>query len=618
MRAVRVFTFLFFFFATGASSQVFYSTNPEYLKLKQEGNNVLTRYTPSYPDTSINNIHNFLPRNFMGNVGMPSPLYVFNYGTSELGFRFTPAAYSNDIFKEEEVSYYRTKGPYACLTGIAGTKKMQALKLIFTHTYKDKVNIAVKFNRYTSLGYYLKQQTYTNNLFVSSNYTKANKKNGYYFYLLNNGNKNQENGGIKWDTLSQIDLLNGKDLLPVKLISASRDNKEYKAMFNPWFKLNRATDSSNKVDHYMQFKSKFSFNTYKYKDANPVGDKFYNLVYLDTVKTYDSTRVFKFSNEINYSILSPDKNSGVSLGYKNELNKVWQKADSSFSNNILLADGVWRKQLLSKDSLKSQIAMFETGFNVSYIFSGANSGNYKLENKNSFTLSKRKQHLIFLNVLYEKRSPDYIYNYWVSNNFIWFNNGYTPQKMFQSQLGYAFKKNFSLTFLFQNITNYLFFNNVAMPQQHAGALQNAGITANYSIVLLKHIGITVNEIVQSTTNDTYISAPKNILTARLFYTGSLYNNNLQLQIGGQLQYYQSFYGYGYMPSSQVFYLQDRKVTGEYPYLDIYLNARIRPVNVFLKVENVLQGYAGRNYSFVPGYYQPDRAFRFGISWMFFD
>ncbi|MCW3077997.1 MAG: hypothetical protein JWO32_2606 [Bacteroidetes bacterium] len=618
MQAARVFTFLFFLLAQVVSSQVFYSINPDYLKSKQEGNNALTRYTSSYPDTSINIIHNFLPRNYMGNVGMPSPIYVFNYGTSELGFRFTPSAYSNDIFKEEEVSYYRSKGPYASLTGIAGSKKMQALKLIFTHTYKDKVNIAVKFNRYTSLGYYLKQQTYTNNLFVSSNYTKANKRSGYYFYFLNNGNKNQENGGITFDTLSQKDLLNGKDLLPVKLTSASRDNKEYKAMFNPWIRLNNANDSVVKVHQYLQLKSKVAFNTYKYKDANPVGDKFYNLIYLDTVQTYDSTRILKFSNEINYSILSTDKNAGVSLGYKNELNQVWQKADSSFSNNLVLADAVWRKAMLSSDSIKNQKGLFETGFNASYIFNGANSGNYKVETKNSFTLNRTKQHLIFLNVLYEKRSADYIYNYWVSNNFIWFNNGYRPQEMFQSQLGYVYNKSFSLTFLFQNIKNYLFFNNVAMPQQHAKALQNAGITANYSIVLLKHIGITVNDIIQSTTNDAYVSVPKNILTARLFYTGSLYHNNLQLQVGAQLQYYQSFYGYGYMPSSQVFYLQDRQMTGEYPYLDVYLNARIRPVNIFLKVENVLQGYAGKSYSFVPGYYQPDRAFRFGISWMFFD
>ena len=73
-----------------------------------------------------------------------------------------------------------------------------------------------------------------------------------------------------------------------------------------------------------------------------------------------------------------------------------------------------------------------------------------------------------------------------------------------------------------------------------------------------------------------------------------------------------------MPSTQVFYIQDRVKTGQYLYTDFYINERIKPVQFFLKIENILQGLVGKNYSLVPGYYQPDRAFRFGLTWMFFD
>jgi hypothetical protein len=93
---------------------------------------------------------------------------------------------------------------------------------------------------------------------------------------------------------------------------------------------------------------------------------------------------------------------------------------------------------------------------------------------------------------------------------------------------------------------------------------------------------------------------------------------LQLNTGAQLDLYSSFYGYAYMPSTQMFHLQHSIKTAEYPFVSIYLNARIRPVTIFVKVENILQNYVGTNYSFVPGYFQPDRCFRFGLSWMFFD
>lgn len=578
----------------------------------------MKEYNTAYPDTTISEFHNFFPRNFMGNIGLPSPEYVFLYGTPNLGFRLTPSPYKNDLFAEEQVTYFRTKGPYANLTGVAGSKKLQVFKLFFTHTYKDKVNIAVKFNRYTSQGFYLRQQTYTNNLFFTSNFTKSNKRAGYYFYFLNNSNKNQENGGIAGDTLSDYAFTAGKDLLPVKLSSASRENKEYKVEFNPWFKLNRSPDSVAKVNHYLQLKSKFNLNLYKYKDASLLKDKFYTLMYLDTARTYDSTRVMQLINEVNYSVLSANKNIGFSAGFKNELNSVWQKADSTFSNNILISDLIFRKSFYSGDSIKIKTKEFISAFNARYIFSGSNSGNYKVENKSEFILSKNKQHKYFLNLLYENRSADYIYNYWVSNNFTWFNNGFKPQQIFQSQIGYMFNKKTGISFLFQNIDNYLFFDHVAYPRQYANQLQNISLKLDYASVLFKHLGFSASQIFQNTSNTSYISVPQSISTIKLFYTGSLYSNNLQLQIGGQLQYYSSFYGYAYMPSTQVFYLQDRRTTGEYPFLDVYLNARIRPVNVFLKVENVLQGFAGKNYAFVPGYYQTDRAFRFGISWMFFD
>lgn len=58
------------FFSTKA--QVFYSTDPLYLKSKSEQNNLLSKYQYTYPDTAITELSNYFPRNFMGNMGMAS------------------------------------------------------------------------------------------------------------------------------------------------------------------------------------------------------------------------------------------------------------------------------------------------------------------------------------------------------------------------------------------------------------------------------------------------------------------------------------------------------------------------------------------------------------------
>jgi len=596
-------------------SQTFYTVNPKYLKSKAEQNNVLSDYKYTYPDTSITEQINYFPRNFMGNMGLASPDYIWRYGTEDIGFRLMQSPLTIDKFKENDVKYYKTMGPYASLTGIAGSKAFQIFKATFTHTYKN-VNVTIGFNRYTSTGFYLKQQTYTNNFYLSSNYTTKKKRFGYYFYILNNSNKSQENGGIKDGVLKDSSMNYDKGLFSVNLPTANRDNRELKVMFNPWVKLN-ARDSTAKVNHYLQLKSKFVNNSYRYKDILDTSG-YYRRSYLDTVVTNDSAHVRKFMNELSYSLLTTDNKFGFSAGYKNEINQVWNKTDSVFVNQILQSELVYRTPVLSKDSLDKREKFFETKFNIQYVALGALKGNYKAESNTVFTFNDAKKRNVFLNVLYENRSADYIYNNWVSNHFLWFNNGYKPQHQSQIKLGVNLNRYFSASVFYQGITNYLYFDQEALPKQYTKTISNLGLNLNFTKIFFKHLGLGLNHAYQNTSKPAYLRVPQNASTIKLFYNGSLSHNNLQLQIGAQLQLYESFYSYAYMPSTQVFYLQDKFKTSTYPYLDVYLSARIRPVSFFVKVENVLQGLAGPNYSFVPGYYQPDLAFRFGLTWVFFD
>lgn len=598
-------------------AQVFYSVNPKYLRSKTEQNNVLSDYRFTYPDTSITEQSNYFPRNYMGNMGLPSPDYIWRYGTEDLGFRLVQSPLTSDKITESDIKYYRSIGPYASLTGIAGSKEFQIFKMLFTHTYKEKVNVTVGFNRYTSKGFYNRQQTYTNNFYLSSNFTNKEKRSGYYFYIMNNGNKNNESGGIKDGTLTDSSMVFDKALFAPRLNDASRDNRELKVMINPWVKLN-AKDSTAKINQYVQLKTKFSTNSYRYKDSRPLNDSFYTAVFIDTLKTQDSSHVMKISNELSYSLLSTDNKFGFSVGYKNEVNKVWQKIDSVFINHFLQSDLVYRTSIAPKDSTDKRVRFFDNRANLQFGFLGPAKGNLKLEGNSVFTFNDLKKRAVFFNILFENRSPDYIYNNWVSNHFFWFNNGLKQQQQLQTKFGVNLNQFLSASVFFQSTANYLYFDRENKPQQFAKPINNTGISLNFVKVFFKHLGVGLNHIYQNTSHPGYVRVPANISTVKLFYNGSLAKNNLLIQMGAQVQVYESFYALAYMPSTQTFYLQDQFKTSTYPYLDVYLNARIRPVNFFLKVENVLQTLAGPNYSFVPGYYQTDLAFRFGLTWTFFD
>jgi hypothetical protein len=608
-------------------SQVKYSNDPDYLYSKTEYGDVLyKKFKPAYPDTGIKNLQNYTSRNYMGNLGLPTPSYLLSYKSKPLGFNLYDLPFGNDLIKKEQVEYYRSKGPFASLTGIAGSKQEQSFRMLFTHTLKNGLNVTVKFNRFGSKGFYQKQQTFTNNFYTSQNYTTKNNRFGFYSYLLFNKVKYQENGGIKYDTIFRDDPTVGKDLLAVNLSNSKRTVRETYAAFNPWFKLNKGNDSGN-VSHYVDYKLSYTGNYYWYQDAGLPYDGFYKNTYLDTMTTSDSTHLRQFINRVNYTFKMNKIGLGAYAGFSHEYNVLHQFRDSIFSHQLVYGSLFYDKLFKSKDSTSiNRNKQFASRVTYSSVLAGPNSGDMKIEwnTELSFRLNEKgfgtkKTSRIYLSVLSEKRHPDFLYNYWYANNFRWENN-FKQTDLFQTKLGLIHNASgLSANILWQDIGHYLYFDSLtALPKQSNVVISNWQYNLNYNYVFFKHLGLRLNLYYQTTNKSALMRIAPGAAAGSIYYTGNLFKNNLQLQIGVQGEYYQKFKAYAYMPATNQFYLQNRVSVGDYPFVDVYLNARIRPVQFFVKVENVLYGLLGSNYSFVPGYIQPDRAFRFGLTWMFFD
>ena len=112
--------------------------------------------------------------------------------------------------------------------------------------------------------------------------------------------------------------------------------------------------------------------------------------------------------------------------------------------------------------------------------------------------------------------------------------------------------------------------------------------------------------------------PNHVVNSAIYYQGNLFKHALQLQIGFNVQYYNAFNGMAYMPATNMYYVQTHSSVGNYPFVDFFLNARIKPVRFFIKIDHVNQGFSGNQYYLTPGYLQNDRAFKIGINWLFFD
>ena len=56
----------------------------------------------------------------------------------------------------------------------------------------------------------------------------------------------------------------------------------------------------------------------------------------------------------------------------------------------------------------------------------------------------------------------------------------------------------------------------------------------------------------------------------------------------------------------------------YPYLDAFVNIRIKRARLFLKLEHANSYFMGYNYFMIPHYPMADMALKFGVSWKFYD
>lgn len=597
------------------NAQVKYSADSSYVTLlsnaaraNQEG------FSINPLDTTLNHFQNYFPRNTNGNYGLASaPLYL-NYKSQPLGFRLYHAPYDNDMISEDQVNFFQTKGPFASLTGVAGSKQEQAFKMLFSHTFKNKLNLTLVFNRYSGLGFYTRQQTFTNNFYTSSNYSSKNNRFGYYAYFLFNKVKHSENGGIKDDSLFLEDVSVTKNLLPINLTNARREVRYSTINFNPWFRLNKRQDSSALLSHIIDYEITYRGNYTKYYDSGIATDSFYNFIYLDPNLTNDSTHWRKLDNAFNYTLKLNPLHLSAKLGYRHEYNQVHQHYDSVFQHQLVNA-GLFYAYRNAALSVRS-----------SYIFSGPSQNDYNLEFIGSYkgplrafsSISHPLSYIIKLKALAEKRHPDFIYNTWYTNHFAW-TNQFSPEDKSQAQLSFATTDNrLEAGILVQNISNFLYFDDQAMPQQAGVTIQNLVAFVKKDVLLFKHLGIDVAYNYQYSSYKAIVSVPEHIVAGALYYQGNLFRKALQLQVGFNAQYFSSFNGYAYMPATNQYYVQTTETVGNYPFVDFFLNARIRPVRFFLKIDHVTQGFLGHNYSLTPGYLQNDRAFKFGINWIFFD
>ena len=211
--------------------------------------------------------------------------------------------------------------------------------------------------------------------------------------------------------------------------------------------------------------------------------------------------------------------------------------------------------------------------------------------------------------------PDYYFNHYYSDNFRW-ENSFAAQDYIKGELGLILK-GFDMNVSYTRMLNYTYLNQKILPAQFTDALTilTSHVSKEFRI---KHWITTVYAAAQQVTPDSLLQLPAFIGKLTFCYDIVLFKNALHAQAGISGTYHSEWYQNAYMPALGAFYLQRSYISGNYPYLDAFVNLNIKRARLFIKYEHFNAGFMNYNYIMVPDYPQADAAIKFGISWLFFD
>ncbi len=599
-------------------------------------------------DTSITGFQKYdlLTRNStffatLGNVGsaynnlFPSPLRQTG------GFYFGIQTFDNYLFLNDSIRYYRVAKTYTELEYVQGAKKELNFIARFSRNIYRGLNLGFTFHVSNSPGAYLRQKTNLVNFTLTTQFLSKTKRYGLIANLIMNRIKNEENGGIKYDSVFEQNLESNRQLFQINLPNAQNRIKSSGFYVKQFFDLTR--HDLYTLDSIKQQRKRFELGriTYSFEYNrqifnyidNDLTAGFYSNYYFDTIQTTDSITVQKIENIITWSNPSFDpsrKYRRIQLEFQLKYQYIVVTYPDIQYYNLIFDHGWSSIELVDPQQKYYLNQLIPSGwiafrpFNTftleayaDYVIGTYNEGDFSFKAKISQILGSMKRNLGVLSISgnYYYHEPDWFFQHYQSNNFIW-NNSWDKEGLISGAATYT-TKYFSLGASMSRISNYVYLDTAAIPQQETKGIGYIRGWLNTDIDLwrFKFKGEFAYQTIQG---PNVIRVPAFIGNLSIYFTQPLFKGAAVIQPGLTFFYNTKYYADLYMPATRMFYLQDKKEIGNYLYMDVFLNVKIQRARLFVAYSHFNASFMGRTYFMVPNYPMQDAAFKFGVSWRFHD
>ncbi len=589
-------------------------------------------------DTAFTHFHrsriadSFSPFNaYPGNYGLP--FYQINFfdrvhDPDKFLYRYYyPFIYTPEraIFMDNRVPFTELFFTYA---GPAANVAEQNFRVRSSLNINRHLNIGLIYDIIYSIGHYSHQKASNKNFLLHSSYIRDRYK-AYAALGINNHFANQNGGVVDMSTIREFDTRD----VPVNLGGLNRAigtlrNRSllFVQSYTPFETITGSDDEpddsgvSGTFTHILTIEG----NNRSYYDASP-GAGFYDTTFFNNVVTYDSlhSSVVNNSGRFDFSFRSRGgvmADAGVGIRHEHHrYGQMWGLPDSlladttgSSHNNVALTGRI-ETRIGGGFGLRARGELFFAGERAGdFDLRGAIEGNIGMQ-KGPLTVTGSGGISLTSPSLWQKR--------WISNHFMWDTE---PGQELRIDAGGRIDypgRQFKAAFNYAVIDNHRFFDSGAMPARYSGALSVAALSLDKIFSLGNfHQGNTL--LIQQSTNSDVLPLPLLTFRAGLWWERNIHfeitGGNLLLQAGAEVFMHTPYYAMGYMPATGIYYNQNLRRTGNYPFVNVFLNAKIKRTRILLSFDHLNAGFSGTGYDMVPRHPVNDRVFRYGIAWTFYD
>mgnify|MGYP001232420312 CR=1 FL=1 len=567
---------------------------------------------------------------YTGNYGLP--LYQINFFDREWKpDRFLYAHYMPFMFTPSNTLFINTHVPFTELkwsNGGARSVAEQTFRIRHSQNVNRKLNFGLVYDIVYNIGQYNLQKAIDKNFLLHGSYN-TNAYNAYVSAGINNHESEESGGLISKDDLSLYE----PEGVPFRL---SDLNSAKSTLKNRYLMLVQKYSPGGKRDTVTGEVLKsgpvtfshigiLEWNRRRYFDSYASSD-FYDTTMISKGITADSLQERILSNtlRVDFAAGRTDRfRIGAGAGIRSELRSFGQIVPG---DTLTRPDTVRRKMnslVLTGKVFNNIGSKFGWAASGDLWFQGYRAGDFVVDGRIYKEFETRRRGIITWDATgtIASYTPSFWYSSWGSNNLAW---QLDPKREFRLMAGSSLQwpeLKLRLKFNYAIVDNFTGMGPGAVPFQHEGGLSILALTAKKEFVVWKlHLENTL--LLQQSTNTEVLDLP--LITARsAFFFDHVFRfrstgGELSFQIGAEAMIHTLYNAMSYMPATGRYFSQNSEQAGNYPFVNAFINLKIKRTRIFVMADHVNSGLTGYEYFLVPGYPLNIRMIKYGLAWTFYD